>query len=77
MMLKATRVCGKCKKRKALKKHNVEIQAKKRGISLVNYQSILKEAFSKQILYSKDSHQYKAVTGKLAIFVGSSNVVIV
>ena len=32
------------------------------------------EAFTKRTLYSKDSHQYKAVTWKLAIFVGSSNV---
>ena len=41
------------------------------------YQSTKKEAFTKQTLYSKDSHQYKAVTRKLAIFVGSSNVAIV
>ena len=41
------------------------------------YLSTLKEAFTKQTLYSKDSHQYKAVTWKLAIFVGCSNVVIV
>ena len=35
------------------------------------YQSTLKEAVTKQTLYSKDSRQYKAVTRKLAIFVGS------
>ena len=40
--------------------------------------STLKEAYTKQTLYSNDSHQYKAVTQKLAIlFVGSSNVAIV
>ena len=37
----------------------------------------LTEAFTKQTLSSKDRHQYKAVTRKLAIFVGSSNVAIV
>ena len=42
------------------------------------YQSTLTEAFSfKRTLYSKDSRQYKAITRKLAIFVGSSNVAIV
>ena len=61
----------------ALKKHNVEIQAKKRGTSLMYYQSTLKQAFTKQSLYSKDSHQYKAVTQKLAIFVGSFTIAIV
>ena len=40
----------------------------------MHYQSTLKEAFTIDTLYSKDSHQYKAVTRKLAIFVGSSNV---
>ena len=30
----------------ALKKHNVDIQAKKRGTSLMYYQSTLKEAFT-------------------------------
>ena len=44
---------------------------------LLYYQSTQKEAFTKQTLYSKDSHQYKVVTWKLAIVVGSSNVAIV
>ena len=62
------------KREEALKKCNFEIQVKKRG---TYYQSTLKEAFTKQTLYSNDSHQYKAVTQKLAIYVGSSNVAIV
>ena len=52
----------------SIKKHKV--QAKK---SLI-HQSTLKESLSKQTMYTKDGHQYKAITRKLAIFVGSSNV---
>lgn len=48
---------------------------KKHEESLKHYQqSTLRESFTKQAVYSKESQQYKWITRKLAIFVGSSNV---
>ena len=52
------------------KKCQSELQAK----SLKPHQSTLKDVFSMHAPYSRDSHQYKVITRKLAIFVGSSNV---
>ena len=60
-------------KREEIKKHNAELQAKKKETSR-DYQSTLRESFTKRTGYTKNSHQYKAITRKLAIFVGSSNV---
>lgn len=50
-----------------------ELEAKKR---VVHHQSTLKQSFTitKHTAYTKDSQQYKAITRKLAIFIGSSNV---
>lgn len=57
------------------KKKKLERESKKRAASLKYYQqSTLKESFSSQTVYSKESDKYKAITRKLAIFVGSSNV---
>ena len=57
------------------KKLKLEKDRKKCQASLKHYQqSTIKESFSRQTMYGKDNKQYKAITRKLAIFVGSSNV---
>ena len=63
------------KKEDSAKKLRSELEAKKKETSLKHYyQSSLKESFNKRVAYCKDDPQYKAVTRKLAIFIGSSNV---
>ena len=57
------------------KKAKLESDRLKCERSLKHYQqSTLKDSFSRQCVYTKDSEQYRAITRKLAIFVGSSNV---
>lgn len=58
-----------------VKRAKLEGDRLKRERSLKHYQqSTLKESFSQQCVYTKDSERYRAITRKLAIFVGSSNV---
>ena len=58
-----------------MKKNKAEKHKKKCEESLKHYQqSTLRDSFTKQVAYSKESERYKLITGKLAIFVGSSNV---
>ena len=52
-----------------------EWDKRKHEESLKHYQqSTLKQSFTRKTVYGKDSERYKAITQKLAIFVGSSNV---
>ena len=63
------------KKEEIVKKCKLEEEAKKQETSLKQYrQSTLKQSFNRHTVYPKDSNQYKAITRKLAIFVGSSSV---
>ena len=63
------------KKEEIVKKCKLEEEAKKQETSLKQYrQSTLKQSFGRHTVYPKDSNQYKAITRKLAIFVGSSSV---
>ena len=62
-------------KEEDIKKVKAERDKKKSEESLKHYQqSTLKESFTRQTVYSKDSKRYKLITRKLAIFVGSSTV---
>ena len=62
------------RKEEDMKKVKAE-KEKKSEESLKHYQqSTLKESFTRQAVYSKDSERYKLITRKLTIFVGSSTV---
>ena len=58
-----------------MKNIKAEKDRKKHEESLKHYQqSTLRESFTKQAVYSKESERYKWITQKLAIFTGSLNV---
>ena len=63
------------RKEEDMKKVKAEKEKMKSEESLKHYQqSTLKESFTRQAVYSKDSERYKLITRKLTIFVSSSTV---
>lgn len=62
-------------KEEDMKNIKAEKDRKKSEASLKHYQqSTLRESFTKQAVYSKESERYKWIIRRLAIFIGSSNV---
>ena len=63
------------RRKKLLKSASLRKKLKSRKHLSKQYrQSTLKQSFGRHTVYPKDSNQYKAITRKLAIFVGSSSV---